>query len=124
MAAESVFMKGGNLRRLCEVTFRDGKTALVEPYAIYTAETKRRLYLWYQISSDPPEEPGWSTPEAANITAVRLREETFAPRPQYDPFDRKKYPVMHYSIPTADGRQRWMDAKSSPSDKQDLHAGR
>lgn len=115
-------MKGGNLRRLCEVKFRDGKVATVEPYVIYTAESKRRLYLWFQLSSEPPEEPGWRTPEAAYLVSGNLCEATFTPRADYDPFDRKKFPTMHYSIPTADGRQRWMDARP-PSDKQDLNAG-
>lgn len=116
-------MKAGNLRRLCEVTFREGKTALVEPYAIYTAETKRRLYLWYQLASDPPEEPGWKSPEAVQVVSARVRDETFSPRPQYDPFDSQKYPVMHFCIPTADGRQRWADASRSLASKQDVHVG-
>jgi hypothetical protein len=122
MPAESIFMKGGNLRRLCEVKFRDGKTAIVEPYVIYTGENKRHLFLWYQLSSDPPEDAGWRSPEAAYVVSAKLLDQTFQPRPEYDPFDRKKYPVMHYSIPTADGRQRWMDA-GPPRDKQEFSAG-
>lgn len=122
MPAESIFMKGGNLRRHCAVKFHDGRTAVVEPYLIYTAENKRRRYLWYQLSSEPAEEAGWRNPEAAHVASAKLLDSTFTPRAGYDPFDRKRYPVMHYSIPTADGRQRWMDARPA-TDKQEFSAG-
>lgn len=119
-------MKCGNLRRNCEITFRDGRTVVVEPYAIFTGESKRRLYMWYQLSSDPPEEKegntGWRTPEAAHVASAKLCDTPFTVRRDYDPFDRKRMPMVHYSIPTADGRQRWMDAPP-PSDKSTLHAG-
>jgi hypothetical protein len=119
MSVEAVFMKGGNLRRVCEVTLSDGKVLRVEPYAIYTATTKRRHFMWYLlISNDLEEEGGWRHPEAASVSAAKLTETMFDTRTDYDPFDRFKFPVMHYSIPTHDGRQRWMDAQYK--NKQDL----
>ena len=51
MPIDVTFMKGGNLRRLCDITFVDGAAARIEPYAIYTSSKKRRHYLWFQVSS-------------------------------------------------------------------------
>ncbi|HXP89256.1 MAG TPA: hypothetical protein VN841_31340 [Bryobacteraceae bacterium] len=111
MSLDATFMKGGNLLRVCDVTLADGKTARVEPYAIYTSPKRRRHYLWFQIgSSDPDEAPGWKSPEASAVASVRLAQETFTVRRDYDPFDKQKLPVVHYSVPTHDGRQRWHDA--------------
>ncbi|MCC6365669.1 MAG: hypothetical protein IT165_19320 [Bryobacterales bacterium] len=123
MSIEAVLMKAGNLRRLCEATLDDGAVLTVEPYAIYTARTKRRHFLWFQVaSSKPGENAGWRQPEAASVKSVKMCEESFRPRPEYDPFDREKLPVVHYAAPTHDGRQRWMDARSD-GDKQTLKAG-
>ena len=119
-AVEAVFMKGGNLHKLCKITLTDGRDFTVEPYAIYTSGRKRRCYLWYQISSsDPGEERGWRSPEAASVATAKLLEDPFDTRRDYDPFDRVEMPVVHYSIPTHDGRQRWMDARKD-FDKQTL----
>ena len=118
MAVEAVLIKGGNLRRMCEVTLADGKEVTVEPYAIYTAPTKRRHYLWFQVS-DLADDSGWRNPEARTVTAAKLTESSFNTRREYDPFDRDKFPVVHYAVPTHDGRQRWMDSRSG-HDKQAL----
>ncbi|MCZ2148347.1 MAG: hypothetical protein LC126_11280 [Bryobacterales bacterium] len=123
MSIEAVLMKAGNLRRLCEAALDDGAVLTVEPYAIFTAQTKRRHFLWFQVSSSKPaENAGWRQPEAASVKSVKIRGESFRPRPEYDPFDREKLPVVHYAAPTHDGRQRWMDARSD-GDKQTLKAG-
>ena len=119
MSVEAVFMKGGNLRRVCEVTMSDGTILRVEPYVIYTATTKRRHHMWYLlVSSNPEEEPGWQHPEAASVSSGKLTDKTFDIRTDYDPFDRFKFPVVHYAVPTHDGRQRWLDAQYR--DKQEL----
>ncbi len=103
MSAETVFMKAGNLHRVCEITGTDGSVAQAEPYGIYTSPRNHACYLCYQIS----EPEGWQELEQRDVTRVKLLEATFKPRQDYDPFDKMRYPVMHYSIPTHDGRQRW-----------------
>src|SRR5690349_10755284 len=113
-------MKGGNLRRLCLMTLTSGETVTVEPYAIYTSSKKRRHYLWFQIPGpDPEEQGGWKHPEAVTIASAALAEDSFDVRRDYDPFDKEKFPMVHYSVPTHDGRQRWLDAGPS-YDKQTL----
>jgi hypothetical protein len=103
MSAETVFMKAGNLHRVCEITRTDGSSLLAEPYAIFTSPRNKQEYLCFQVS----EPPGWRELEARTVTGVKLRESGFTARPDYSPLDRNLYPVMHYSIPTHDGRQRW-----------------
>jgi hypothetical protein len=103
MSAETVFMKGGNLHRVCEVAGPDGSVSLVEPYGIYTSPRNRHNFLCYQIS----EPQGWKEIDSRSIASVKLKDAEFTPRRDYDPFDKNRYPVMHYSIPTLDGRQRW-----------------
>jgi len=120
MPVDATLMKAGNLRRLCDITLTDGATAKVEPYAIYTSSKKRRHYLWFQLSSSDPEEgSGWMNPEASSIASAIVTDEAFVIRQDYDPFDRSKFPVVHYSLPTHDGRQRWLDARRD-FDKQTL----
>lgn len=120
MPIDAVFMKGGNLRRLCEATLADGSVAVVEPYAIYTSPKKRRTLLWYEVSKGGSEAgAGWKHPEAASVTAMKLLETPYTPRKDYNPFDTVKFPVVHYSVPTHDGRQRWLEGGRNP-DKQTL----
>jgi hypothetical protein len=44
-----------------------------------------------------------------------MLEQTFTPRSDYNPFDKTSMPMMHYSIPTHDGRQRWSDQQADRS---------
>ena len=62
---------------------------------------------------------GWKHPEAASVTAMKLLETPYTPRKDYNPFDTVKFPVVHYSVPTHDGRQRWLEGGRNP-DKQTL----
>lgn len=109
MPSDTNFMKAGNLGKLCELIDKDGLAALVEPYAIYTSSRGRRRLYCYQVS----EPKGWRSVDPAQIAAVRIRDEKFSPRPDYDPFDKSQFPMMHFSIPTLDGRQRWADKPST-----------
>jgi len=107
VSLDATLMQAGKLRRLCDVTLTDGSTAKVEPYAIYTSEKGRRIYLWFQVSSSDPNEPaGWKNQEANYVASAALAEESFSIRPDYNPLDKWRFPMMHFSIPTSDGRQR------------------
>ena len=103
MSADTVFMKAGNLHRVCEITTVDGSSLLAEPYAIFTSSRNKLEYLCFQVS----EPQGWRELEARTVASVKLRESQFATRQDYRPLDLDRYPLMHYSIPTLDGRQRW-----------------
>ncbi len=111
MSADAMFMKGGNLHRVCEVTLADGRNLIVEPYAIYTTRSKRRHFLWFQRGSRPGEDSGWKHQEVSSVATVKLRDESFQTRLDYNPFDSEIFPVVQYAIPTHDGRQRWAAAR-------------
>ena len=120
MSVQTVFMKSGNLKRLCELTLSDGSTVTVEPYAIYISPKGRQQFLWFQLSSSKPEDHGgWKSPETITVKAAKMTEQTFEIRRDYQPFDKGLYPLVNFSIPTHDGRQRWMDTKKD-FDKQTL----
>ena len=108
MPAETVFMKAGNLHRVCEVTTAEGASLLVEPYAIFTSSKNKLEYLCFQVS----EPQGWRELDARTVAGVKLRDSEFKTRPDYSPLDRERYPLMHYSIPTHDGRQRWGEKRA------------
>jgi hypothetical protein len=113
-ATESVFMKSANLHRQCELTDAQGNRTVVEPYAIFTSAKGRRCYRCYVISPavDPNVGP-WANPEVASVANVQMVEGTFQIRAAYDPFDKQLFPMMHFSLPTPDGRQRWADAQKN-----------
>jgi hypothetical protein len=112
MSLEATFIKAGNLQRLCELSTPEGSRFVVEPYMIFTSGKKRRSYRYYERSSNVPDsEPGWRSTEARYISGIKLLDESFELRKDYDPFDKAEFPVVHHSIPTHDGRQRWMDAR-------------
>ena len=105
MAVEVAFMKAGNLARVCELTDAEENIWLIEPYAVYTSSRGRRSLWYYQL--DAPE--GWKDPEVRFVRRVKMLEEKFTVRADYDPFDKNRFPIMHFSIPGKDGRQRWAD---------------
>lgn len=119
MSVEAVFMKAGNLRRICELTLADGRAVRIEPYAIFTAPNRRRHFLWYQLTGESEEDRGWRQVEASLARSAKLCEQSYEARRDYDPFDRQRFPVVHYTVPTHDGRQRWADARPD-FDKQTL----
>lgn len=116
MSIDTVFMKGGNLHRVCEATLADGSVLMVEPYAIYTSRDKRHHFLWFQLSSGPASDPGWKHPEVSSVASMKLGQESFETRRDYNPFDNETFPLVQYSIPTHDGRQRWLAARA-PRDR-------
>lgn len=102
-------MRAGNLRTLCELKDTEGNVLTVEPYAIFANNKKRKSVLVYVISGSPETQPGWRVMEARFVASSKKLDQTFTPRAEYDPFNKGEYPVMQYSIPTHDNRQRWTD---------------
>ncbi len=102
-------MKGGNLQRVCEMTGTDGSAVRVEPYAIYTSGKNKRYLYFYQLD----EPAGWKNMETRLAASVILCEQQFTVRQDYNPLDKNVFPTMHFSIPTHDGRQRWVDLSAA-----------
>jgi predicted DNA-binding transcriptional regulator YafY len=73
-------------RRQLEFTYH-GHVRRAEPHALGALKDERRALLAWQVAggsqSEPP--PGWRTFAVAEIEVLRLRPETFTPRPDYRP---------------------------------------
>ena len=108
MSVESIFIEAAKSRRLCELIDRNGNRRLVEPYMVYSSVTGKRLFHCYQLEgySKRGQSTGWKNPEVASFVHAVIREETFTPRIEYNPFNYEMFPIVYFSIPTIDGRQR------------------
>ena len=105
---ESVFIQAAKSMRLCELIDRSGNERLVEPYMVYASATGKRLFHCYQLQgySKSGQPTGWKDPEVNSFTQAIIRDETFTPRKEYNPFNYKMFPIVYFSIVTLDGRQR------------------
>jgi len=108
MSVETTFIQAAEGLHLCELTDRSGHTRMIEPYMVYSSATGKRLFHCYQLhgyskSGDPT---GWKNPQVASFTRATKQDETFTPRPEYNPFNHDMFPVVHFSIPAVDGRER------------------
>jgi hypothetical protein len=108
MSVESTFIEAARNHNLCMLTDPQGNTRIVEPYMVYTSSTGKRLFHCYQLEgySESGRPAGWKNPEAESFLFAQIRDPKFAPRPEYNPFNLKMFPIVHFSIPTDDGRQR------------------
>jgi hypothetical protein len=108
MSAEDAFVAAARARCLCELTDAAGNIRLVEPYMVFTAGTGRRLFHCYQLRVylRPGRTRGWRNPRVASIAEVTLVPQTFTPRASYNPFNERQFPVVHFALPTRDGRER------------------
>ena len=53
------------------------------------------------------------------MRGAKLLDRPYKPRKDYNPFDKIKYPMCHYSAPAADGRKRPVDL--APSHDKSIH---
>lgn len=109
MLVEDTFVEAANDLKLCELTDTIGNKRLVEPYMVFTSNKRKRLFHCFQIEgySESGRHTWWKNMEIGLFTIAVIHDETFNPREGYNPFNFKKFPVVHFSIPTIDGRQRW-----------------
>lgn len=105
---ESIFVQAGEARCLCELTDSAGNTRIVEPYMVYTTSKQTRSYHCYQLSgfSESTRTEGWKNIPVDTIASVTVSDDSFEQRTEYNPFNEKQFPEVHFSIPTSDGRQR------------------
>jgi len=75
---------------------------------VYFSATNKRLFHCYQLQgySKSGQPVGWKNPQVSSFTQAIVRDETFTPREKYNPFNYEMFPVVHFSIPTIDSRQR------------------
>jgi len=108
MNPENIFIGSAKLLKACRLKDAQGNTRTVEPYMVYVSSQGKRLFHCYQLSgfSERGQVVGWKNPEVGLFQLAEILEEFFAVRPGYNPFNSKMFPVVHFSIPTYDGRQR------------------
>ncbi len=102
------FQEAAKNLHLCELIDLNGNHRIVEPYMVYSSSTGKRLFHCYQISgySKSGKSQGWKNPEINSFQEAIILDDTFLPRPEYNPFNDKLFTVVYFSIPTIDGRQR------------------
>ena len=108
MSVEQEFIKAGESFALCELIDKKGNRRVVEPYMVYTSSTGKRLFHCYQIEgySKSGVSEGWKNPEIRSFRQATIQDKTFVQRKEYNPFNESMFQLVHFSIPTADGRQR------------------
>lgn len=108
MSVEPTFIQAAKSMKLCELVDQNGNKRLVEPYMVYSSATGKRLFHCYQVQgySESGQSSGWKNPQVDSFLQASVVDETFTPRREYSPFNYKMFPIVHFSIPTVDGRQR------------------
>jgi hypothetical protein len=109
MSVEQIFIKAGGQLTLCELIDQKGNKRLVEPYMVYTSSREKRLFHCYQVEgySESNQSSGWKNPEIKSFHQARIQQDKkFIPRKEYNPFNETMFPIVHFSIPTADNRKR------------------
>lgn len=108
MTPEEVFVDAAKMLKVCMLTDTAGNSRVIEPYMVYTSSKGKILFHCYQLEgySERGNPQGWKNPEVATFISARASDQSFTPRPEYNPFNTKMFPEVHFAIPTNDGRQR------------------
>lgn len=108
MHVEQIFINAARLFKLCKLIDVNGNIRLVEPYMFCTSAKNKRLFHCYQLEgySRSGNIPGWKNPEVSSFVNAIMVDKSFFQRPEYNPFNIKMFPIVHFSLPTFDGRQR------------------
>ncbi|MBW1953947.1 MAG: hypothetical protein JRI66_12860 [Deltaproteobacteria bacterium] len=108
MTVEDIFINAARLFKICKLIDNCGNIRIVEPYMVYTSATGKRLFHCYQLEgySTSKQVPGWKNPEVSSFVSAIILEQSFSQRPEYNPFNMKMFPKVHFALPTYDGRQR------------------
>jgi hypothetical protein len=85
---ESTFVRAATARRLVWLTEQSGRYRVVEPYMVYRSPKGRRLFHFFQAGGYSAGSiiRGWHNPEVAAFDSAQILDETFEPRPDYNPF--------------------------------------
>lgn len=108
MSVETDFVSAAQRRHLVELTDMAGSIRLVEPYMVFISGRGSRLFHCYQLKvyGRPGRQRGWRNPRVLRIAEVTEVPLPFTPRPRYNPFNERLFPVVEFALPTHDGRQR------------------
>lgn len=103
MTVEEIYIQAAQNRHLVELEDADGKARVVEPYMVHVSTTGDHLFHCYQLSgfsrSHTEEPAGWRNPKAESFTAARELSVAFRPRKGYNPYNRKFFPKVIFTLP-------------------------
>lgn len=102
------FISAGRNLKICILVDTEGRSRTVQPYMYYTSSKNILRFHCYQLKgySKSKNEIGWKIPEANSFESLIITEETFEQSDEYNPFNEEKFPIVHFAIPTKDGRVR------------------
>lgn len=105
---EQIFIQSARSLILCKLVDFYGNERIVEPYMIYDSATGLKIFHCFQNEgfSRSGERIGWKNIQTDSIKNIFCETKTFLQRPEYNPFNMKMFPVVHFSIPTFRGQKR------------------
>ncbi len=97
------FIEAGESLMICELIDSQGRKRIVEPYMVYHTSTGKYAYHCFQLSgySFSGNTYEWKNPLVDSISSVKMLDESFEQRREYNPFNFKKFPRVTFSVPTA-----------------------
>lgn len=106
--SEENYIRAAAALSICELTDNSGNTRIIEPYMVFTTSKQTRSFHCYQLSgySESTRTEGWKNIPVDTIASAQVTDDGFVQRAEYNPFNEKLFPQVHFSIPTNDGRQR------------------
>src|SRR4051812_39217100 len=96
---EKSFAEAAEARRWIEVTDKEGRKRVVEPYIIFSTPAKIRHLAVIQQSgytSRPPKFPDWRNLPVSEIASLKVLDKTFEKSIAYNPFNKKVYHQLHF----------------------------
>jgi hypothetical protein len=101
MNVEEVFKQAALSGHICELKDKEGRIRVAEPYMIFTTSLGLRCFAVVQLSgysTDPADFPNWRNIPVHEITSVKILNEKFKIREDYQPANERSYPQPHFGL--------------------------
>lgn len=100
MTIEQIFKDSAVKRRLCELTDKAGNKRTVAPHGIFSVSGGTRQFCCFQYSgySESGGLPNWRNFHVDNIAGIKILQESFAKRKDFNFGNKQVYPHWHFHI--------------------------
>ena len=97
---EETFKKAADKRRLCEMTDITGNKRIVAPHGIFSTSegTKQLCCFQYSGFSESGGLPNWRNFHIDNITGIKILQERFTKRKDFNVDNKQVYPHWHFHV--------------------------
>ena len=97
---EQTFKEAADKRRLCELTDRTGNSRIVAPHGIFLTSGNIKQFCCFQYSgfSASGGLPNWRNIHIDNISRVKILQEPFTKRKDFNVDNKQVYPHWHFNI--------------------------